>query len=175
MPMLNRHIAIGGTLGCLLRLLVAGTWGWIVGLVVAFLSHFIDWIFNECWECTREDNLKCVFILSPALIVLLSMMWWVFGFWPMLLMVFASLLMDAIDGIIIGGINYLREERGLAPVPHLFPCHWKSPEYIAIFGKRVRWYRDPFRPEETLQVTIEWEFLPAIIVAASLLSWELFK
>lgn len=176
MAMPNRHIAMGGMLGCLLKVLIVGPWGWAVGLVSAFLSHPpIDWTFNECWQRTPKDNFRCMLILGPAILVMLGMMWWVFGFWVMFLMSFASLLMDVIDDLIIGSINKIREKKGLAPIPCWFPCHWGSPEYITIFGKKIRWYREPFHPEESLKTTIEREFLSSVVVAVGLLAWKLFK
>lgn len=152
----NRHYSISGFIG----LLIAGLWhnwiGVVVGSVVAFVSHTpIDWLFSEFWDRTFKQTM-ILGVLGFVFITCSFISSWVFfSWWLALLMLVMALGQDIIDDVIMKNILHK---------PPIFPSHWGAPEYITVFGKRIRWYRDGWFKTETFFQTVFWACASSVLM-----------
>jgi hypothetical protein len=144
MAMPNRHIALGGLVGCLLYKLIGGPAGIVTGAVVALLSHIpIDLAFDEAWDWTPAEKRSNAVALGMLLIGMAVVMINIFGWWA-LLFAFAAVLPDIIDDGMAWVYNKYRRPGVWF---NIFPTHFLSRP----------WHFDQWFLTESKIATLLWE------------------
>lgn len=163
MPEPNRHYSIAGYIGLMIWAVLKTWWSMVIGFVVAFFLHIpLDWLFNECWERESWQTVMLFLVGGVFLVASLVVMCIVFGWLPAVLMFVAALGMDIWDGLpevrkrVMENLKlaFLIPFVQWMPQHPIWPCHWGAPVYITVFGKQIKWYRDPWFKQENFWVTL---------------------